>query len=76
MRTFLLTSCLVLIVELFLLWWIKFYEDSFFKTYENLKFWSCVASGLVCFYSFGKSSVITETRNNEIIREVFIGKEA
>ena len=75
MSTFLLTLYFILIVELLAWWWMKFYEDSFFKSYDNLRFWFFIFSGLVGFYTFGKSSVITMTKNNEIIKEVFIGRE-
>jgi len=76
METFMLILYLSLIIELLILGWIKFYEDSFFKLYDNIRFWFFIFSGLVGFYTFGKSSVITMTKNNEIIKEVFIGKEA
>ena len=74
MSTFLLILDFILIIELLILGWIRFHEDSFFKTIANLKFWFYVSSCLLCFYSFGKETVITETKNNEVIREVFIGK--
>lgn len=64
----------ILISEALLIFMILFYEDLFFKKFNVFKFWFSVFSGWVCYYSFGKSSVITETKNNEIIKEVFIGK--
>ena len=63
----------VLVIELGVLWGLIFYEDSFFKTLANFKFWFFVSCGLVCFYTFNKTSVITEIKDNEIVREVFIG---
>lgn len=56
---------LILIIEIWVLFWVYFYSDSFYNTFGKLIFWFLVLFGLIYFYSFGKSSTITLTQNHK-----------
>ena len=68
-------SIYLLAFEIFILLWIKFYEDSFYRILGDIEFWMKVFCGFVCYLFFFKGSVITEINSDgEIVRQVFIGK--
>jgi len=66
---------IILRIEILLVWWLINFKESFYRAFNDLKFWLSVLSGLVCYYSFNNSSVVTQIKNNEIIKEVFIGRD-
>ena len=65
---------LILILEMWLLWYIVFHQDTTADILSFLVFYLSVFCGWVCFIFFNKSSVIIQSRKSgEIIRQVFIG---
>lgn len=65
----------IFVLEAWVFWWMEFYAVSFFKMWDNSKFFFSVFRGWVCFICFNKSSVITMSKESgEIIKQVFIGR--
>lgn len=65
----------LLVMELWLLWWMQFYESSFLKTVAYLEFWCVAFYYWIYFFCKDENSTITQTNEDgEIIRRVFIGR--
>lgn len=75
MKTVTGSLIIVLVFELWIIWWIHFYPTSFSNTVGNVYFWFLVFCGWCRFMCTGRGSVIVETKpDGEIVREVFIGR--
>lgn len=70
------TLCCVLVLEIWLVWWLYFHEDHFYKTWDDGAFFFRVFCGWLCFLCFKRRSVVTMTKaDGETVRQVFIGRQ-
>lgn len=68
-------AVLVIIIEVWILWSMCAYTDTFLDHVGVTIFYGRVFCALICLMCFNQRSVITQsTSDGEILRQVFIGK--
>ena len=74
MKTFLIIVSLIFTIEMWVLWWMCFYEDSFEKAMDELEFFFAASCAMVCYFTLGQESTISQVKpDGEIIKEIEIG---